>query len=236
MTISFCFTIKLKNSIHLIDRYKHVIEKAVECALLHHKVNFYTDIETLPYLNISNTNVKLIDTTDFYFVDDFKVHLLTIIDDDEVIVDTDLFLFKPLYLEPGCDAHFDFMDNSNKIWYTENLDFFMDNGIRELIPNFNINQINVPNIGILKIPNRNLKEKYIELYYKIRKWSITRDLFPSIGISVILGQYLLALLINEYNINYCSNYRNHYAHLSGPNKFKTSGVINFHPSKSSKLL
>lgn len=236
MTIVFCFTVKFKNSINVIDIYKKIISKAVEYASLHHKVIFYTDEKTLPYLDIKNVEIRLIDTSDFYFIDDFKIHLLSIISEDEVIIDTDLFLFQPLYLEPGFDAYFDYMDSSRKPWYAEHFDWFINNGIREIIPNFNIKTIKVPNIGVLKIQNKNLKEEYINLYYKVRNWVLSKHPNIEIGISIILGQYLLGLLINKYNINYCSHHKNHYAHLSGPNKFKTSGVTNFHVSKSSKLL
>ncbi len=236
MIVSFCFTIKLKNSINSIQRYSELILKAIEYASLHHKVNFYTDAETLSYLDIQGVNIKIIDTSDFYFVDDFKVHLLPIIAEDEVLIDTDVFLFKPLYLKPGFDAYFDNIDNSRKIWYTEHFDWLINNGIRELIPEFNTKVFNIPNIGILKIPNKDLRETYMELYYKIRKWVLSKNPDMPLAISIILGQYLLGMVMSGYNVSYCSNNGNHYAHLSGPNKFKTSGIINFHPSKSSKLL
>lgn len=236
MIVSFCFTIKLKHSLSVIEKYKEIIKKAVDYALLYHKVNFYTDEETLPYLQIDGTTIKLIDTSNVYFVDDLKVHLLTIIDENEVIVDTDLFLFKPLHLEAGYDAYFEFKDNSSSSWYMDKFDWFIDNGIRDMIPNFNTKLISVPNIGILKIPNKDLKEKYVELYYKIRNWILSKDSDITLGMSLIIGQYLLGLVMSEYNIYYCKNYNNHYAHLSGANKFKTSGVVNFHPTKLHKLL
>jgi hypothetical protein len=71
-----------------LERYQTMISKAVNCAKEHHKVIFYTDAETLPYLNITGVDIKLIETTNFYFVDDFKVHLLSIISDEEVLIDT----------------------------------------------------------------------------------------------------------------------------------------------------
>ena len=104
MIISFCFTIKIINSIDNLERYQTMISKAVNCAKEHHTVNFYTDAETLPYLDIEGVDIKLIDTNGFYFVDDFKIHLLSIISDEEILVDTDLFLFKELKLEDDKDA------------------------------------------------------------------------------------------------------------------------------------
>jgi len=222
MIISFCFTIKIINSIDNLERYQTMISKAVECAKPHHKVIFYTDTETLPYLNLCDIEIKLIDTNDFYFVDDFKVHLLSIISDDEILIDTDLFLFSPLNLESNKDLYVDFRDNSSKYWYTEYLNWCIEKNIEEVFPNFIIENMHVPNIGILKIQNKELKNEYIKLYYKIREWILSKDSNINRGISIILGQYLLALLIvnKRYKVSYCFNDYNYYCHLSGPIKFQ----------------
>jgi hypothetical protein len=236
MIISFFFTIKIINSIDNLERYQTMISKAVNCAKEHHKVNFYTDAETLPYLDIEGVDIKLIDTNGFYFVDDFKIHLLSIISDEEVLVDTDLFLFKELKLEDAKDVYVDFMDSSKQKWYTEYLNWFIDNGINELIPEFGNDIIIVPNIGILKIQNTQLKEEYREMYYKIREWVLYKDTTITKGVSIILGQYLLGLLVQKYKVGYCYSSKNHYVHLSGPSKFKSNILNNIQPNKIKKLL
>jgi len=218
-----------------LERYQTMISKAVNCAKEHHKVNFYTDTETLPYLNISGVDIKLINTTDFYFVDDFKIHLLSVISNDEILVDTDLFLFRELKLEDGVDMCADFMDSSKQSWYIEYLNWFIDNGIREILPEFG-NDIVVPNIGILKIQNDYLKNEYTELYYKIREWVLLKDNSITKGVSIILGQYLLGMISKQYKINYCYNSKNHYVHLSGPSKFKSNILNNIQPNKRNKLI
>lgn len=235
MIISFCFTIKIINSMDNLERYQTMISKAVNCAKEHHKVNFYTDTETLPYLNLSGVEIKLIDTNDFYFVDDFKVHLLSVISDSEVLVDTDLFLFRELKLEDGMDMYADFMDNSKQIWYTDYLKWFSDNGINEILSDFG-NNISVPNIGILKIQNDKLKSEYIETYYKVREWVLQMDNKITKGVSIILGQYLLGMIIKNYKVGYCYNSKNHYVHLSGPSKFKKTILDTIVPIKIKKLL
>ena len=236
MIVSFCFTIKIINSMDNLERYQTMISKAVNCAKEHHKVIFYTDAETLPYLNITGVDIKLIETTNFYFVDDFKVHLLSIISDEEVLIDTDLFLFRKLKLDDTADICVDFMDNSKQKWYTEYLNWFIDNGINELIPEFGQHTINVPNIGILKIKNIELKQEYKELYYKIKKWALSKDSEITKGISIILGQYLLAILLTKYKVSYSYNQKNHYVHLSGPSKFKSNILNNIQPNKANKLI
>jgi hypothetical protein len=240
MKIILCFTIKIINSINYLPLYKELLSKAIECAKLYHNVKFYTDIETLPHIPTDGIEIELIDTSNFYFVDDFKIHLLSVIKDDEVIIDTDLFLFKELYLQTGYDVHTDFLDNSSNKWYTEYLNWFNKNGITELIPNFNVSKLSVPNIGILQVPNKTLRQEYIDLYYKVREWVLLKDANASKGISIVLGQYLLGLLLytnTEYKIAYCKLNNNHYAHLSGERKFRPniylSSII---PIKNKKLI
>ncbi len=178
----------------------------------------------------------MVNTDNFYFVDDFKVYLLDIVEDDEVILDTDLFLFSPLYLEGGCDLYVDFKDHSGKDWYIEYLDWFIGNGITELIPNFNNEVIPVPNIGILKFKNKELQKKYTETYYIIKKWVLSKDKNIDRGISIILGQYLLALLMSNYKVKYCHKNKNHYIHLSGPQKFEKNVIDNIMPNKLIKII
>ncbi len=227
MIVSFCFSIKLMSSLDRLTIYQSIISKSVECAKLHHKVKFYTDAETLKYLEHIDVEKIIIDTNGFYFLDDFKIHLLSVIDDEEVIVDTDLFLFAPLKLKDGYDIYVDFKDNCTKHYYPEHLKFFRDNNIDELIPAFNTPITYIPNIGILKIPNKKLKKEYIQSYYKIRDWTISKNNNLDRMASMILGQYMLGLILKDtkYKIYYSRLNSNYYLHLSGPQKFEI-GIIN----------
>lgn len=238
MIISFCFTIKIINSMENLERYQKMISKSVECAKKHHKVKFYTDEKTLPYLDINDVEIILIDTSNFYFVDDFKIHLLSIISDNEVLVDTDLFLFIELKLEKEKDIYVDFRDNSSKYWYTEYLKWFINNDIEKILPDFYKKDLQIPNIGILKIDNIQLKKEYIELYYKIREWVLSKDKNVDTGVSIILGQYLLGLIIQnkKYKVSYCFNDYNYYCHLSGPIKFEKDIVEKTLLKPNKKLL
>jgi len=230
MIISFSFTIKVMDSLSNLDVYQNMITKAISLATKHHKVNFYTDVETLSYLNITDAEVKLIDTTDFYFIDDFKVHLLSIISDEEVLIDTDLFLIKELQLKDGYDIYVDFKDNCKRSWYSEYLNWIDENNINDVIPNFVNWNIKPPNIGILKITNKELKKQYIELYSLMRQWVLSKDKNINKGISIILGQYLLGTLIqNKYNICYCCS-KSGYIHLSGPIKFDKGALEKYIPN------
>jgi hypothetical protein len=172
-------------------------------------------------------DIVLVDTTGFRFIDDFKVYLLSHISDDEVLVDVDLFLYKPLYLKDGCDIWVDFKDNSSNGWYKDYVKYCVDNGICNILPDFVQSSMSIPNIGILKIDNPKLKLDYIHSYNKIRDWLFTLDDEPDIGLSIILGQYLLGLLLKDgkYKVSYCHRNGNDYIHLSGPVKFR-EGILN----------
>lgn len=236
MIISFCFTIKVINSISNLDIYQNIISKSIAFAKKYHKINFYTDTETLSYLNISDVDIKLIDTSNFYFIDDFKIHLLSIISDEEILIDTDLFLFNKLELEDGYDIYVDFKDSGKNKWYTQYLNWCIDNGIKEIIPDFDNLKIHPPNLGILKIKNKQLKLEYIELYNCIKKWILTKDKNINKGISIVLGQYLLGVILqHKYKVYYCYG-KHKYKHLGGPQKFNKDILKQYLPDNKSKLI
>lgn len=225
--ISFSFTTKLLFNTSNTKTYLELLNKSIKFAKRYHKVKLYTDDVTLPIVSNIDVDIVLVDTTGFRFIDDFKVYLLSHISDDEVLVDVDLFLYKPLYLKDGCDIWVDFKDNSSNGWYKDYVKYCVDNGICNILPDFIQSSMSIPNIGILKIGNPNLKLDYIHSYNKIRDWFFTLDDEPDIGLSIILGQYLLGLLLKDgkYKVSYCHRNSNDYIHLSGPVKFK-EGILN----------
>lgn len=236
MVLCFCFTVKILDNQDHLNTYVEMIEKAIECAKQYHRVKFYTDEETSKLISATGIETYIVDTSNFYFVDDFKVSLLDIIEDDEVIIDTDLFLFAPLNLEGEYDLYVDFKDNSSKYWYTKYLEWFTFNGVKELFPNFNNEIIPVPNIGVLKFKNKKLQKRYTEMYSMLRSWVLSKDKSVDRGVSIILGQYLLGMLMTEYSIKYCYKNKNNYAHLSGPIKFEKNIISNIVPSKAARII
>ena len=225
--ISFSFTTKLLIDTSNTKTYLELLNKSIKFAKRYHKVKLYTDDVTLPIVSNIDVDIVLVDTTGFRFIDDFKVYLLSHISDDEVLVDVDLFLYKPLYLKDGWDIWVDFKDNSSNEWYRDYVKYCVDNGICNILPDFIQSSMSIPNIGILKIDNPNLKLDYIHSYNKIRDWLFTLDDEPNIGLSIILGQYLLGLLLKDgkYKVSYCHRNGNDYIHLSGPVKFR-EGILN----------
>lgn len=238
MIISFSFTLRIMPPEDgLLEFYMKMLYKSIYTAREHHRVVLYTDELTLPHLSHINVEKRIVDTTEFYFMDDFKIYLMDNISEEEVLVDTDLFLWKPLSMPDGYDLYVEHRENARKWWYTEHYQYFIDGGIQDIIPNFNKEVIHAPNIGIFKFKNEELKRNYIELYNKVRKWTLDKPIiYP--GASVILGQYLLGILLTEKKYKVCYMRKvedNYYTHYAGKTKFKEGAIdnliIKFIPSK-----
>jgi hypothetical protein len=212
----------------LLDFYMKMLYKSIYAAKEHHKVILYTDELTLPHLHHINVEKRIVDTTEFYFMDDFKIYLLDNISDEEVLVDTDLFLWNPLSMPDGYDLYVDHRENARKWWYTDHYQYFIDGGITNIVPTFNKEVIHAPNIGIFKFKNEELKRSYIELYNVVRKWALDKPVrYP--GASVILGQYLLGILLTDkkYKVCYLNKVdSNYYTHYAGKTKFKKNEIDN----------
>lgn len=237
MIISFCFTIKILNTESELDRYIELIDKAIMCAKEHHKVRFYTDSETIKYISQNDIEIKYVDTYEFYFIDDFKIYLLDKLEQDEILIDVDLFLFAPLKINNMADLNVDFKDDTtNKEWYTKYLNWCVENGIKKILPTFDEKIKFVPNIGILKIKNKQLLNDYQNLYYKVRRWILSKDDKINKQISIILGQYLLGILMCDYIVEYCYTNKNHYVHLSGMTKFEKNIIKDIKPISNKKLI
>jgi hypothetical protein len=70
----------------------------------------------------------------------------------------------------------------------------------------------------------------------LKKWVLFKDEDVDRGVSIILGQYLLGMLIPGYSVKYCYKNKNNYAHLSGPIKFEKNLVNNIIPSKTPRII
>lgn len=218
-----------------------MLSRSVEFAKKFYKVILYTDNETLPDLEHIQVEKRLVDSSDFYFIDDFKVYLLEkVLHKDDVLIDVDLFLFKPLNFKEGFDLYVDYKEKSTEKWYTEYIDILLKGGIRNILPDFGSRTYFPPNIGIIKFTNLEYKEKYIETYNKVKAWIKNEGIELDRGASMVLGQYTLALLNsnNKYRIYYCRNQNtgNNFLHLSGPIKFEKDALKKYLPATKSKLI
>ena len=241
MVICLCFTKKVLSNLDNLGLYKEMLSRSVEFAKKFYKVILYTDNETLPDLKEIKVEKRLIDSSDFYFIDDFKVDLLEkVLCEDSVLIDVDLFLFKPLNFKEGFDLYVDYKEKSTEEWYTRYINILLENGVRDIIPEFGNRTYFPPNIGIIKFTNLEYKEQYIKLYNKLKAWIKSKNLNLDRGASMVLGQYTLALLNsdNRYRIYYSRNQNtgNNFLHLSGPIKFEKDALKKYLPDTKSKLI
>lgn len=241
MVICLCFTKKVLSDLSKLDLYKEMLSKSVEFAKKFYQVILYTDSETLPDLETIQVEKRLVDSSDFYFIDDFKVHLLDkVLCENSTLIDVDLFLFKPLNFQEGFDLYADYKEKSTEEWYTQYIDILLENGVKEILPNFGSKTYFPPNIGIIKFTNVEYKREYIDTYTLLKNWIVNKGLKLDRGASMVLGQYTLALLNvdNKYRIYYCRNQNtnNNFLHLSGPIKFEKDALKKYLPTSTYKLI
>ena len=236
MKLAYCFTIRIMREGRL-EFYKKLLEKSIYSGMRFHSVTLYTDKETLPHLNHIQCKKVLVDTDEFYYLDDFKIHLLSVLDNDVVLVDTDVIFWHKLNLPDGYDMYADRTEDTFNENYSWNYQHFLDRGVLDIYPQFLPAPPLAPNIGILYFNNQKLKSDYIQLYHMVRKWLVGGERRYN-GSSIILGQYLLATLIQSggYNVYYLFNTpHNLYDHHCGEQKFKTLDLDNldveFSPKK-----
>ena len=237
LTIVFSFIKKLSMDETNLIAYKNIIPKSVELAKLNHKkVLFYTDLETSIWLSDVDVEKVIIDSSNFTYQDDMKLYLISILGENHVLVDVDLFLTKPLIIDDSYDLCVDYFDNANKkvynLFYKEHLDKLIEGGIQKIIPDFGNDIVSIPNIGILYVKNSDMKADYIKMYNFIKKWIIDNGLYEDVGPrgSLITGQYCLGYINkdNKYSVHYCKyNTKNHYTHLVGKDiKFNLDVLLN----------
>lgn len=223
MKLAYCFTIRiLDESIGTLDLYKTLLQKSIYSGMQFNSVTLYTDKETIPHLRHIQCNKVIVDTTGFFYLDDFKVVVLSMIDSDTTLVDTDVVFWNPLDIPDGYDVYVDRKEDFIECGYDWHHKHFIDKDVLDVYPQFLPIPNNLPNIGILYFKNNTLKKSYIKLYWKIRNWLLD-DKFWYKEASIILGQYLLGTIIESdgYTPYYLfNNADNLYSHYAGSNKFK----------------
>lgn len=219
----YCFTKKLSTE---LDKYKitlKVFSDSVKYLSEYYEYKIYTDKDTFEDIKHLGKDIQLFDTDNFIFADDFKVSLLDFIDQDEIIIDPDVLIYRPLNHRKDQDVVFCHRDNQEEYWYQDNIPFIENTLLCERIKLAGKIPF-IPNLGFLQIYNSNLIKEYTSTYFKYREDllnKVTENLF---GASILLGQYLLGILLYEGNYSYFShrdaNTEEQYVHLAGPQKFE----------------
>ena len=222
----YCLSKKLAKT---EDGWKTTLElfkKSVEMSSRFHKVKLYTDLETKDDIDF-DIDTEILEVEDISFLDNYKIQVLPLLKDNEILIDPDLFIKKELVIDSSKDLVVDRPDSSNNKWYDIEFDMAKEYKFSELIK-FKKNVI-IPNIGILKFFNKELQKKYIDNYNKIKSFTLDESLPPFPRFSILLGQVSLENILSRdtYNIEYCSRKKqNDYIHLAGEEKFSENVLDN----------
>lgn len=158
--------------------------------------------------------------------DSFKIYVLETFRGEYCLIDGDVILHDKLP-DIKTDVMFDSYEILN--WtneYQPTIKTLTDIGIVDAIPFWNNKRIPIMNCGILQINNPILKSLYITFWKSFNRFII--DNIDSIDAKYATGvgaQYLLSLLVNEYNssitnlTNRLGEYGMYYQHHYGSQKY-----------------
>jgi hypothetical protein len=192
---------------------------------LGYRVVLYTDDITIPHgldideLNLIECNSKLWDS--------LKIKVLETRQGlDYFLADYDVEFYTELPLSSDKDIIFDAYEDNIKIWNWAYKNTVEKINSRFTLPNWSSNRIPVINVGILKINNSELKQRYIKEWYKLEQLTKNLNIDPFF-LTATVTQYLLTVLVKqgEYTTeNYSGTNlgvaNKFYYHFNGPQKIK----------------
>jgi hypothetical protein len=213
-----------KNDSHKFDIIKSYYINSINSAKrLGYKTEIYTNSD------IFNNYVDIINniSNEFTFWDGFKT--LPLLDEtDGLLVDGDiLFHSKMPVFDNDVDLYFDGWESWLEL-YSECVNELTSLGVKEIIPEWESIPQRVINIGILKINNTELRELYLDRWYKMYKFcnDNKNNMKYFYMCCTITSQYLLTLLSKKYNTQNLSNIlgksNGYYTHFVGQQKYKSN--------------
>jgi hypothetical protein len=192
---------------------------------LGYRVVLYTDDNTIHHgldideLNLIECNSKLWDS--------LKIKVLETRQGlDYFLADYDVEFYTELPLSSDKDIIFDAYEDNIKIWNWAYKNTVEKINSRFNLPNWSSNRIPVINVGILKINNSELKQRYIKEWYKLEQLTKNLNIDPFF-LTATVTQYLLTVLVKqgEYTTeNYSGTNlgvaNKFYYHFNGAQKIK----------------
>jgi len=224
----YCFTFNLTDD-YILHNYKdriiEIIKTSIQYNKKFHEIILYTDYDTYNILGNMEIQTKFVDTSNFKLSDDFKLYLHPLLSKNQILIDFDIFLKKPLLLNHDTDIILEQYEDSKFFYrYERALSQISKYKIHDRFKNIKINKELMANIGILKINNSELWNSYIKMYFNFRDYFlIEADKNENlIKYSALFGQYTLSniLLNGNYDV-YISNQNknNKYIHLNTYGKY-----------------
>ena len=208
----------------------------------HYYFNSIKSAKELGYEPIVYTNSSIFDDKgvtvlkgepSYTFWDGMKLGAIDIYDENYFFVDGDITFHNRIILDPNVDMHFDGYEIGNfKSLYKEqvlNLDRL---GIKELIPEWKVMNMEVMNCGFLHFNNQEFKKIYFDRWKKMETFvEENNQHFHRSKCTAVAAQYLLTVLSIHYNLNtkfFSEELRKpnyFYTHHAGNEKWKSRKVF-----------
>ena len=215
-----------KDDSHRFEVIKSYYINSIKSAKkLGHTTEIYTNTNIFDdYVDTSNK----IDST-FTFWDAFKT--LPLLDNKNgVLVDGDIiFHWRLPEFKSDVDLYFDGWESWIDL-YSKCVNELSYLGVGDIIPEWENKPQRVINIGLLKINNSELKELYLDRWYKMYKFcnDNKHNMEYFYMCCTITSQYLLTLLSKNYKIKNLSNRLGkpnyYYTHFVGQQKYSSNPI------------
>lgn len=209
-----------------ISYYRESIHRAKE---LGYRVEMYSDSSLF---SKEVDKLHLIKGYKTLLWDSYKFIPLSKRDDNFILIDGDVFLYKPIELDPSCDFTADCIEEGNwNLLYNNTVKQLTELGVQTIIPEWDGRFLKVVSCGVLHFKNPVFRMVYTSLWNKL--YSFIEDNSPVLDLyscTPVAAQYLLTLLAKTHNIKYeLLNERlgypgKFYVHHAGKDKFKGVGI------------
>lgn len=206
------------NKINVLKSY--YINSIISAKNLGYTIELYSNCDWFDNL----VNVKHDVFNEFVFWDAFKTIPLNR-NDDYMLVDGDVIFHNKLpELNNSIDVYFDGWESWLDI-YDECVNELDTLGISDFIPEWKVKKQRVMNIGTLKINNTQLKELYLDRWFKLYEFcKVNKDTIKTFDLCcTITSQYLLTILSDGLNVHNFSNRlrtpNEYYTHYVGKEKY-----------------
>lgn len=221
MNLIYTFDVNVNTDSHKLDVLKSYYTNSIQSAKqLGYIVEMYSNCDWFDGL----IDIKHSVTNEFVFWDAFKTIPLNR-SDNYMLVDGDvLFRNRLPELDNSIDVYFDGWESWLSI-YDECVNELDELGISSIIPEWKVQKQRVMNIGTLKINNNELRELYLDRWFKLYEFcKLRKDSIKTFDLCcTITSQYLLTLLSYGFNIHNFSNRlrtpNEYYIHYVGKEKY-----------------
>lgn len=187
-----------------------------------HTIKLYADkrgielLKDIPYDEIIELDID--DNTPIHFAASVKFFALQQMDLHEILIDGDIILessniFKVIQKSKS-DVLYSFFENNEYIqknantpeYFTKLLKLINNDKLDYVIPNFN--DLEYPNTSLLKFNNQQLKDEYIEQYFRNKSYIESID-FEETWPDIIIEQYFLLGLLEDKNYTHTAIIKNY---------------------------